>query len=224
MFDTLSSLGLGGLSLGQLGNTVNSSLSKTNPINRNSQVTDYKSILAMAETPTMVSGANAYAIPYGNYFSEIPYSNTPVYNFGDKVLFLQTVLHGYADYSIEKLNFAEDVNTPTLRCIETGASPDFTVLYRNAHKLRKDSYYSGYYSADFTFWQDKIITSYQRANDILKHVSNATITGYQTLLEGVTATYYSNNKVILVNYTETDYNYNGTIVKAQGAAIREEQS
>lgn len=223
MMETLSSLGLHGLSLGQLGNTVNSNFSKSSAVNRNTQVSDYQSILAQTKMTTMVSGANAYAIPYGDYFSEIPYSNTPVYNFGDKVLFLQAVLHGYVDYSIEKLNFSEDINTAALRCIETGASPDFTVLYRNAHKLRKDSYYSGYYSADFTFWQDKIVASYQQINGILKQVSDATITGYQTLSEGVTATRYSNNKTILVNYTEADYDYKGTLVKAHDAAIREER-
>ena len=67
------------------------------------------------------------------------------------------------------------------------------------------------------------MASYQQINGILKQVSDATITGYQTLSEGVTATRYSNNKTILVNYTEADYDYNGTLVKAHDAAIREER-
>lgn len=221
---TLLPYGLNGLSLGQLGNTVNSDFAKSAPINRNTQVADYQSILSAVEAPVMVAGANAYTIPTADYFAEIPYSNTPVYNFGDKVLFLQAVLHGYADYSIEKLNFAEDLDTAVLRCIEAGASPDFTVLYRNAQKLRKDSYYSGYYSADFTFWLDKIVDAYERVNGILKQVSSATITGYQTLAEGITATWYSNGKTVLVNYTASDYIYHGTTVNAQQAIILEGRS
>ncbi len=221
IFRTITDLGIKGLSFGQMGNTVMSNFSKADAINRNTQVSDYEAILSQTGMPQMFSGANAYAILHGSYFSEIPYDNTSVYNFGDKVLFLQAVLHGYADYSIEKLNLSEDLNTAILRCIETGASPDFTVLYRNAKKLRQDDYFSGYYSSDFAFWKDKIVSSYQQINTILKQVRDATIVGYQAVTDGVTATRYSNGKTVLVNYTGTDYEYQGTVVKAESATVKE---
>ena len=164
--------GGGGVSLQGIGSDVFGSYKKGGFVRRESAVEAYRGLLEKqaAAGPVLVESGNAYALPFATDVLSLPYGDSGYPNYGERVAFVQMVLHGQVGYGIAPINLSEDVELQILRCIETGASPAFTIARRNISALRGDAFYNKYYAVDYSVLADTIADSYRQVSSVLGRV------------------------------------------------------
>lgn len=166
----------------------------------------------------MLEGANDYAAIWASHLVETSSHNSG-YDLEDaSVPFYQMVFHGYVSYSLGAGNLSSNPAQQTLRCIEYGAYPMFSLVGQNADELigsRMDSLYSG----NVDLWMNFMAVQYEQVNGALQGVQDSTIVDHQILTENVRQITYSNGTVIYVNYGENAVTYKGSEIPAQGYAV-----
>ncbi len=151
------------------------------------------------------------------------YLNSPVYSSQfivstDTVPFLQLVLNGtmemYAPYS----NFSFYSESDMLRMIDYNVYPSFMLTEKPAYLLMSTNS-ANYYSTEYELYKPLIQVIYNEVNGALRHVINSEWINRTVLADGVIVNSYSNEKEIVINYTEEDYVYNGVTVKAKSYSV-----
>ena len=164
-------------------------------------------------------GANKYPLYKPNYYmlaNTSKYLNIPMYCerlrfYTDSVPFLQILLKGYIDYYSSYLNFSSNEKLDILKCIEYGCYPTYLVTKQESYLL-SNTLSSNYYATTFDNCKENIVANYQYINKALKEVIDEEIIDRITLDLGVYLIQYSNNKAIIVNYTNEDYLYDDLII------------
>ena len=217
--DEIAGYGVTGIGLRDLADTLHSDNKRTEIINRQEALDvvefqlDYldknsgKQILA--EAP------NVYGLKVADDATGIPGKDNDFFLIDEEVPFYQMVIHGVIDYAADAVNISADYDRDdvVLACIATGASPRFVFTKKEASEMK----YTGlndFYSTTFDNWSDESAGIYREVNDVLKYVSNATVTDHIIYRTGVTETVYSNGVRILVNRTDRDYCENGVEIGA----------
>lgn len=181
--------------------------------NNNLSKTDSLNVL------TSILGDNKYVIYTPNYYflkNTSKYLNIPLYCerlrfYTDSVPFLEILLRGYIDCYSPYLNFSSNEKVDVLKCIEYGVYPSYLVTKEESYNLA-DTLSSNYYATTFDNCKEAIVNNYRYINDALKQVIGCEITNRETLKLGVYKVTYSNSKVIVVNYTDDDYDYLGNTI------------
>ena len=128
------------------------------------------------------------------------------------------VYHGFVDYTGTSLNLTSDRETEFLRCIEYGALLKYTLAYRNTDEI-KNSDYTNLYSASFEQNLEDIKEKYPKVNELYKKVADSKMTGHKAVNNNVYVTAYENGVETIVNYSDSDYSYDGVNVPAKGFII-----
>ena len=118
---------------------------------------------------------------------------------------MQMVLYGNVGYAVGDINLSEDARVQTLRCIELGAFPSFTMAYRNLADLRSDPNHSRYFAVGYEAQKARMIASYTAINEVLSRVSGCRMTLHRPLAENVFETVYDNGVCIRVHYGKEAY-------------------
>lgn len=166
----------------------------------------------------MLEGANDYAAVWASHLVETGSHNSGYDLEDDSVPFYQMVFHGYVSYSMGATNLSSNPADQTLRCIEYGAYPMFSLVGQNVDELigsRMDSLYSG----DAKLWMDYMAVQYGQVNEALQDVQDSTMVDHQILTENVRQITYSNGMMIYVNYGADSVTYMGSRIPAQGYAV-----
>lgn len=166
----------------------------------------------------MLEGANDYAAVWASHLVETGSHNSGYDLEDDSVPFYQMVFHGYVSYSMGATNLSSNPADQTLRCIEYGAYPMFSLVGQNVDELigsRMDSLYSG----DAKLWMDYMAVQYGQVNEALQGVQDSTMVDHQILTENVRQISYSNGMMIYVNYGADSVTYMGSRIPAQGYAV-----
>ena len=71
----------------------------------------------------------------------------------------------------------------------------------------------------YSDWKEEIINSITLVNDILKEVSGANFINREEISNNVYKNTYSNNKEIIVNYSDNDFTYNGITIESSSAEV-----
>lgn len=205
-----------GLSIRDLGRDLGSDYLRQDEINREKAMhmwTQSLDTLKEAGQPMMFEYGNAYTLPYADVILDTP-SKSSEYQITDQSIpFLQMVLHGYVDYSLEAANLSGDWEGILLKSLEYGAVPRFTVMDERGSIL-KNTNYSDYFSVDVDLWQDHIIEAYQKLEPVLGPLRTETIERHEQLAEGVSQITYSNGQVLTVNTSLDAYSDDGMTVPA----------
>ena len=83
-----------------------------------------------------------------------------------------------------------------------------------------DSPTSSYiYSSAYDNWSNDLVNTYHKVVDVLGQVSNACFIKREVLDKQVYKNTYDNNKVIIVNYSNNDYSYNGNTIPALSSGV-----
>ncbi len=202
------------ISVGSLGDAVNSSQDEELPLNREDAKDYTKAALeAIAEDfdSVMIENGNYYTWKYADTILNIPLDSSSRISTSAEVPFLPIVLHGYVDYTGEALNLSGDYEYALLKTIESGACPYFVMAYDNIAELKTNGY-SQYYAVEYATWKDAIVEVYKQVNDVLAPIQNACIVGHEIL----------NNRVVKVTYEggiEIYLNYNNFAVTVEGQEI-----
>lgn len=178
---------LTGISVGSLGNALNSDFDEDEPYNRE----DAKSFTTTAlqyisgkddtALQVMVDGGNAYTWQYVDHILGAALDSSRYIKASYSVPFLGVVLHGYMNFTGTPLNMEGDVNYAKLKAIENGASVYFTLSYQNTQKLKEHLYLSKYYSVRYDIWFDDVVEIYNELNSEMKDLQDKVIMDHQFL-------------------------------------------
>ena len=176
-----------GISVGSLGNALNSDFDEDEPYNREdskgfiNKALEYISGANDSSLEVMVDGGNAYTWKYVDHILGAALDSSRYIKASYSVPFIGVVLHGYMNFTGTPLNMEGDVNYAKLKTIENGASPYFTLSYQNTQLLKEDYYLSEYYSIRYDIWFDDVVEIYNELNSAMKDVQDKIIIDHQFL-------------------------------------------
>ncbi len=207
-----------GYSLRDLGDTLASDKKRTEVIDREEALDVVVAQLAKFgedEKDVMVSGGNDYAVAYADDLINVPLGYNNYFSVDEEVPFYEMVYHGTVNYTGSAINLSSDydIDTIALRLIEYGASPHFTFTYDESNEMKYTGLNS-YYSTTFSNWEETAVEVYNKVNEALQYVTNATIVSHEILQTGVSRVTYSNGVVFIINSTEEDVTVDGTVIEA----------
>ena len=220
--DRYEKLGTGNLAIDAIGSMVYSDFG-LNGTSRADVPGLYRQALANAEARTpnlMLSGANAYALPYADYLAGIPTGSSQFALANETVPFYQIVLHGIVPMGSAPINLYSNPEDALLSCIEMGMSPTFSWIGSDP-ELLKNTRLNHLYSSDYRNWLEFASDGYATINEVLARVKGMPITGHANLAAGVSSTTYGSQLTILVNYNDSPVTVAGLTIQANSFAIRE---
>jgi hypothetical protein len=89
------------------------------------------------------------------------------------------VLHGCVNFAGSPTNMASDMDFETLKMIENGSLPYFTLSYENTPLLKEDDKLSKYYSVAYDIWFDDLVETYGNLNEILGSLQTKKIVNHE---------------------------------------------
>ena len=182
--EDLTKMGTTGISVSTLGSDLNSDFDEDEPYNREDSkelVTNLLATMSEDYAEIMLDAGNAYTWQYADHILNVNLDSSH-YNYAShSVPFIGMVLHGYVNFSGAPTNMASDTKYETLKMIENGALPYFTLSYDNTALLKEDNALSKYYSVAYQIWKDDLVDTYNNLNDLLSGVQDATIVNHEFL-------------------------------------------
>ncbi len=176
-----------GISVGSLGNALNSDFDEDEPYNREdskgfvAKALEYISGSKDGNMQVMVDGGNAYTWKYADHILGAALDSSRYIKASYSVPFVGVVLHGYKNFTGSPLNMEGDVNYAKLKAIENGASVYFTLSYQNTQNMKEDFYLNRYYSVRYDIWFDDVVEIYNELNAALADVQDKVIIDHQFL-------------------------------------------
>lgn len=176
------------------------------------------------EMDVMLTGANGYTAALASHIVNAP-GGSSGYDIEDvNVPFYQMVLHGYVSYSLDAVNLCANLRDMTLRCMEYGAYPMYSLVGAENVDELIGSTMDQLYSADFNNWADYMEVQYRQLNAVLAGVQDSVVTGHEILDGGVRKVSYENGIEIYVNYGKDAVKLDGLVIESKGyAAVKNGQ-
>ncbi|WP_135550526.1 DUF5696 domain-containing protein [Paenibacillus cymbidii] len=209
------SLGIDGLAVRSLGETLSSNYNTNYPGSRlETQLQQEQLLRELAAASLQLRGtrSNLYALPYLQAIDRLPddYSYDTFSDTGG-VPFLQIALHGFIAYTSDFGNDRQEYRKQLLRNLEYGANPSFVFASDNTDNLL---FAEGIhpYNPNYRDWLDLAATEYRLMNEALGDVQSEPIIGHRALAPEVKETVYAGGKRIVVNYGTEPYRYGETVV------------
>ncbi len=214
----INKFALDGISLRDLGNTLQSDKKRTNVIDRNKAldvVIGQFEILRDTGKSIMVDAANAYAFAYADDIINVPTGDNDFFICDESIPFYQMIIHGCVGYSSKILNYVDTYREKEmlLQLIETGTSPHYQFTAEEASRM-KNTGLNRFYASTYDTHVNEAVETYNYVNEALKHVEGAMIVEHKTDgdLRKIT---YSNGVTILINYGAVPGTIDGITVPAE---------
>lgn len=147
-----------------------------------------------------LDGINAYALKYGDAFTNIPTSSRKVGFMDYEIPFVGMVLHGIVPYSVKPLNEASNYEDALFDMLESGANPSWRIITGDMSIL-SDTQYTCYYSASADYWTKEIKSLDQKLKDFYTTISKEVIIEHSVLPNGLVRITYSNGYKTYINRT-----------------------
>jgi len=205
--------GIGNISVGSLGDSLNSDFNEKNPANREDSKVLLNRMLSKVDEQNdkvMLSGGNIFTVKYADFLVNVPLEDSKMKCATASIPFLSMVLHGCVEYSGSALNLAGDYQSFILRTIENGANPYFIVALQNAAELKMMfGNYTKYYSVRYSIWLRDIYDTYQLINEALSDVRYSQIISHEFIDRDsrVARVEYENGVTFIINYLTEDFTY-----------------
>lgn len=147
---------------------------------------------------------NSYLWAYlSAYFDMSLYSNH--YSlYTDTVPLIPYILKGYVDYYATSVNFYANLEDQTLRLLDYGAYPSFTITDSPARDLKYTNS-NQLFSTRYADWKDKIAELYTVYQPVYNLIKDAAVAKRSVVSPGVVEIEYSNQLKLRINYTENYY-------------------
>ena len=216
-----SKLGIGAMSVASLGAELSSDHNDEYPLTREDSKETVTALLSRIKEDNgsvLVSGGNAYVLPYVDHIVNMPLTSSENVFASEAVPFYGMVLHGYKNYAGTAINLDGDFEKSLLKAIESGASPYFILSARNENTSELKSFvdFSKYYSIRYNIWREDLAKTYETLNEALKDVKYETITSHEYLDTRVVKVQYSNGTTFLLNYNVDPVEIDGVTIEAMG--------
>jgi len=175
-------LGITNISVSTLGSDINSDFDKKDPYNREDAkkfTTDLLEIVAEDYNKVMIDSGNSYTLKYASHILNASIDSSRYYYSSQTIPFVGMVLHGYIPFAGTPTNMAGDIKYETLKMLESGAYPYFTLSYQNTEFLKDSMDLSKYYSISYDIWKEDLIAEYNLMNDALAELQTKKIVGHE---------------------------------------------
>ena len=215
-----SKSGVNSFNVEGFGSSLTSDFKNGRRSNREESLTTIEKLLKdnSQKTDFSFSGANAYVLPYAKFVTDLPIEASGYAGESYSVPFVQLVLNGIVQYSVEALNTAENPKNILLGCLASGSIPKYTVAKENYDKIKRSSY-TEYYSVEYDKWFSECVEAYKYLENATEAVNGAVVVKHTTLADGVTCSEYSNGVKIYVNRSTKEYLYENTAIKEQDYTV-----
>ena len=173
------------MSVGTLGNALNSDFDEDDPYNReDSKEFTVKAFedLKAAGYQLMTDGGNVYSWAYVDHILNMDLDSSRYVRSSCSVPFLGAVLHGYVQFAGGALNEEGNTDYAILKAIENGAGMYFILSYQNTEELKEDELLSQYYSIRYDIWREDVAAYYNELNSLLSDVQTMLIVDHRFLI------------------------------------------
>lgn len=222
--DIMGDYDVSGISLRDLGSTLQSDKRRTEMINREEAL---DVVLAQLKTldetgkKLLVNQANDYAWSVADNILNLPLCDNEYVIVDYDIPLYEMIVHGCIDYcgNVYNLTDTQDDEILLLTMLEYGASPHFVFTWEETSEMK----YSGLnslYSTTFATWKDKAAEVYSEVNRVLSQVSGAVITEHRVITDAVRAVTYSNGVTIYINYGYSEITVDGVQIPALGYTVK----
>ena len=207
--------GAGGISLNQASNLLYSDFSRKNSSGRDYFVReDTISILTAGyqklrdnNLKIMTENANQYILPYADYIKDVPLYSSNYDIFDYDIPFAEMVLHGLIPYTTKAINKSANAEELRLLALVTGTPIHYEMMYNNPNKFA-DSEYDTLYYTNYQGWMDRATGEFTLFDELVKPLSDATITKFEHISDTELQSTFSNGTVIYVNTETGEIKYN----------------
>ena len=222
--DKIEKYDISGISLRDLGSTLQSDKRRTNLINREQALDIVRSMLKEIDgtgKSLLINQPNDYSWSVANDLLNLPLADNDYPIIDEQIPLYEMIVHGCIDYcgSVYNLSNTGDTRKLVLTMVEYGAAPHFVFTWEETTEMK----YSGLnscYSTTFSTWKDTAISVYDEVSGVLDQVSGATVVSHEILDGNVRAVRYSNGITVYVNYSAQDVTVEGVTVPATGYAVK----
>ena len=213
--EKLKKMGFEGVSLTTAGKALSSNYNEKRFVSRDETKDEIISMLRENRQLKIAAEAgNYYTLPYVEELYGVALDNSRMLVERQSVPFLQSIIHGYIGYSGEALNLSGNYKTALLKTVEYGANPRFCLNYAPPASV-KNTLYTQFYSTEFSYWSTKAAEAYKAVSAVMDGLYNQPIVNHFSPQPGLFVTCYKNGEVA-VNYSQSDIEYGGVTVKAEG--------
>lgn len=209
--------GVNGLSLNQMGYQINADYDTKGLIDRQVAcdiVTTELGKLTQQGYSLMVSGGNAYTLPYASTIVDIPMDSSSYFIEERSIPLLQIALRGLVDYAGPAINLAEDRNFTILKTVETGGANYYVFSYEDSSFV-KGTMLNHLYSIGYRNWLDFVADLYTELKPVMDAIGSSPIVGHEQILDNVYQTTFSNQTKVVVNYNHYDVEVDGNVIDAE---------
>ena len=212
--DNLNKDNINSFAFDSIGYLLNSHYSNSDESFDRSEVrTVYRNVLSSLEQDILIYQSNDYLLEYTSDYLLVPMSSSRYRIYSDTVPFVPYVLKGLMRSYSPYQNFNSSSTVQLLKMIDFGIAPSYLLTYESAYQLQS-SELQQIYSSSFPTWKDKIVMDYSFLSEGLEVQKNSYVVDRTYLDSGVYEILYDDGTSIIINYTNSNYDYSGTIISA----------
>ena len=164
----------------------------------------------------MLKSPDAEMLPYAGAVYAAPVTSSEARIFDEDIPFLQLVLNGLVSYSVPSLNENGNSRLSLLKAFESSSSLAYILYTADCEETEKTAAGS-LNGSEFSAQKERIKDSIKEYNSVMDRLGG-TITGHRVISPGVHLTLYGNN-AILINYNESQTEYNGKTISAMSYTL-----
>ena len=162
---------------------------------------------------------NAYIYKYSDILFDVPVSDSGFNLEKTSVPFVAMVLHGKIPYSSDSLNTSYNSDKLLLKSLISGAHFHYS-LVTDESALAKITASQSLLPTAFSSVFEAIIEQNEKYGKFYNSISKEQITDYKVVSDGVSCVEYGNGVSVIVNESEKDYMYNGTLISSESCVFK----
>ena len=155
----------------------------------------------------LASGANAYALPYVDYLTDVPVTSSNFDLFDYDVPFYEIVIHGYLPYTTKAINASANASDTIMLALSTATPIHYDMMYADPNDFTDSDYETLFYS-NYKGWLEPSAKVYKLYQDELNDFAKLKITNY-TINGDEINTEFEGGKTISVDTREMTLTVNG---------------
>ena len=156
----------------------------------------------------LADGANAYALPYVDYITNVPLTSSNFDLFDYDIPFYEIVIHGLIPYTTKAINASANATDTIMLALATATPVHYDMMYTSPNKFTDSDYDSLFYS-HYEGWLEPSSNVYKLYKENLSDFTNQKITGFKYLSADIMETTFENGKKITVDTRKCTLNVDG---------------
>lgn len=146
----------------------------------------------------LADGANAYALPYVDYITNVPLTSSNYDLFDNDIPFYEMVIHGLIPYTTKAINASANASDTIMLALATATPVHYEMMYEDPNKFTDSDYDTLFYS-NYKGWLEQSTEIYRLYKENLDEFTNLKITDYKNVSADIIETTFENGKTITVD-------------------------